>query len=1046
MSIYQKAVNNPVTTALVFIAFMIFGIFSLMRLSINQLPEFESNYIMVMSSYNGASAPDIETNLSKLLENTLNAVPNLKNLTSTSKENVCVIALEFEYGTDIDEATNDVRDKLDLINSYLPDGASVPVIFKFSADDMPIYIMSATAKDSYNALDKILDDKVATPLARIKGVGTVSVNGAPKREIQVFVDPVKIKAYNLSINTISMAIAYENKNVPSGNLDIGSDTYTIRVEKEFKSADEIKDVVVGYTNGKPIYVRDIAEVVDGVEERSMEVYTNGVRGAQIIIQKQSGANTVNVIKGVKKELEKIKKTLPADIEITPIIDSSRTIINSIKSLFETIIITFLVVMAVVFLFLGRWRATFIILTAIPISLLASLVYLYATGNTLNVVSMSALSIAIGMVVDDAIVVLENVSSHIDGGEKPREAAVTATGEVGISVVASTLTMLAVFLPLTMIQGMAGIMFRQLGWIVSIIMIVSTTGALTLVPMMCSRMLRTGTHHGKAYNAFFGTFNKGVDALREWYGGIMQWSVNHRTAVISIGFAIFIGSLLVFGPLLKTEYLPKSDSGRLTASIELPVGTAQAVTGQLAYELYERWTKEIPEARVISFGYGQADTDNAFGNMQNTGTYILSFNMDIGSVEDRERGCGELADIMRADLRSYPEIKKFDVKEGGGMGMGGASSIAIEIYGYDFDTVDDVMVELQHQLKEEPCFAQILPSREDYVPSYQVNFDREKLALNGLNSTTAASYVTSAINGSTMSFYREDGDEYNIRVRYAPKWRTSVEDIENIDIFTPLGKSVKVSELGTVEEMQTPPSIVRKNRERMVKLTCIVKDGYALSDCVAVSQDAIDRTDIPSEVDVLIAGDYEEQKKTFGDLATLLVLIVILVYMVMASQFESFMTPFVIMMSVPFTVTGVLLGLWMHSQPLGVMALIGVIILMGIVVKNGIVLLDYTIILRNRGMELKEAIVTACKARLRPILMTSLTTILGMLPLAVGTGEGSEMWRGLGITVIWGLTISSLITLVFIPVMYTSFSEAQIRGEARKEQRRLANEAKWAQKQ
>jgi len=1031
MSIYKSAVERPVTTALVFVACMVFGIFSLINLSINQLPEFESNYIMVMSSYNGASAADIETNLSKLLENTLNAVPNLKNLTSTSKENTCVISLEFEYGTPIEEATNDVRDKLDLINSYLPDGASQPVIFKFSADDMPIYIMSATARQSYNALDKILDDRLATPLARVNGVGTVSVNGAPKREIQVYVDPVKLKAYHLPIGTISSAIAYENKNVPSGYIDMGSDTYNLRVEKEFKSPNEIRDIVVGYSAGKAVYLRDVAEVVDGIEERSLEAHTNGTRGAMIIIQKQSGANTVNVIKGVKAALVKIEKNLPSDIKLTTIIDGSRNIINSIKSLFETILITFLVVMAVVFLFLGRWRATFIILTAIPISLLASLVYLYATGNTLNVISMSALSIAIGMVVDDAIVVLENVSAHIDRGEEPREAAVNATGEVGISVVASTLTMLAVFLPLTMIKGMAGIMFRQLGWIVSIIMIVSTTSALTLVPMMCSRMLKKGVKHGKAYNSFFGTFNSGIDSLKTWYGGIMRWSLAHRTVVICAGFAFFLASLFILGPQLKTEYMPKSDSGRLTAKVELPVGTAQAVTARFANELFVRWQKEIPEARAISYSYGQADTDNAYASMQNTGTYIISFNIDIGSVEDRERGSGELADIMRADLKSYPQVKKFDVTEGG-MGMGGASKIDVEVYGYDFATTDNIMEQLREKLKDEPCFSQILPSREDYVPSYQVNFDREKLALNGLNSATAASYVSSAINGSMMSYYREDGDEYDIRVRYSPQYRTSIEDIENIDVYTPRGGELKVRDIATVEEMLTPPSIVRKNRERMVKLSCIVKDGYALSDCVEASQKVIDATPIPAEISVVIAGDYEEQQKSFKQLFTLLILIVILVYMVMASQFESFMTPFVIMMAVPFTITGVLLGLWMHSQALGVMALIGVIILMGIVVKNGIVLLDFTIILRKRGMELKDAVVTACKARLRPILMTSLTTILGMVPLAVGQGEGAEMWRGLGITVIWGLLVSSLITLVFVPVMYASFTEFQLRRAARKE--------------
>ena len=1030
MSIYRKAVNNPVTTTLVFVACMIFGIFSLMNLSINQFPEFESNYIMVMSSYNGASAPDIETNLSKVLENTLNSVPNLKNITSTSKENTSVIALEFEYGTDIDEATNDVRDKLDLVNSYLPDGASVPVIFKFSADDMPIFIMSATANESYRALDKILDDKVSTPLARINGVGAVSVSGAPKREVQVYVDPTKLAAYHLNIAAISSAIAYENKNVPSGNIDIGSDTYTLRVEKEFKSSDEIKNVVVGYNNNGPIYVRDVATVIDGVEERMQEAYTDGVQGARIIIQKQNGANTVNVIKNLKKELKKIEKTLPSDVKIDVIVDGSRNIINSINSLVETIIITFLVVMAVVLLFLGRWRATFIILTAIPISLLASLVYLFATGNTLNVISMSALSIAIGMVVDDAIVVLENVSAHIDRGEQPKEAAVNATGEVGISVIASTLTMLAVFLPLTMVSGMAGIMFKQLGWIVSIIMIVSTCSALTLVPMMCSRMLRQGTKHGKAYLAFFGAFNAGIDWLKKWYGRLMQWSVNHRKPVILTGIVIFLASVLYFGPKLKTEYMPKGDSGRLTATVELPVGTAQSVTKEFVETLYARWKEEIPEAITISYQFGQADSDNAFASMQSSGTYISSWNIDIGSVDTRERSCGEIADLMRADLREYPQVKKFNVTEGGG-GMGGASSIKLEVYGYDFLTSDRVVAMLQEKLSDEPCFTQILPSREDYVPSYQVNFDREKLARNGLNSTTAASYVTAAINGNTMSIYREDGDEYYIRVRYAPEFRVSIEDVENIDITTPTGSIVKVRDLAKVEDLLTPPQIVRKNRERMNSLTCVVKDGYALSDAVTIAQRAIDESEIPQEMSVLISGDYENQQDTFKDLFVLLVLIIILVYMVMASQFESFMTPFVIMLAVPFTVTGVLLGLWATNQALGVMALIGVIILMGIVVKNGIVLLDFAIILRKRGMALKDAVVTSCKARLRPILMTSLTTILGMLPMALGTGEGSEMWKSLGITVIWGLTISSLITLVIIPTVYTSFSERQIRRKERK---------------
>ena len=461
MSIYRKAVNNPVTTALIFIAMAIFGIFSLVNISLDRFPKFDANVIMVMTSYPGASAEDIETNLTKVLENSLNGVSDLKNLSSTSKENISLITLEFVEGVDIDVATNDVRDKLDMVNSVLPDGASLPLIFKFSADDMPIMIMAATAQESLPALEKILDDKVATPLARVSGVGTVSIAGAPQREIQVYCDPNKLEAYGLTVSAISQLIAAENRNVPAGTIDVGSNSYSLRVEKEFTSADQMLDIVVGHVQGKTIYLRDVARVVDGVEERYQEAYINGIQGAQIIIQKQADANTVNVIKGVKEEMKKIEKNLPSDIKIRTVVDGSDNILNTLNSLKETIVVTFLIVMLVVYLFLGRWRATFIIVLAIPISLLASLMYLWATGNTLNIVSMSALSIAIGMVVDDAIVVLENISTHLERGAKPKEAAVHATQEVGISVIASTLTMLAVFMPLTMISGMAGLMFKQL---------------------------------------------------------------------------------------------------------------------------------------------------------------------------------------------------------------------------------------------------------------------------------------------------------------------------------------------------------------------------------------------------------------------------------------------------------------------------------------------------------------------------------------------------------------------------------------------------------
>ena len=1020
MSIIRSAVNKPVTTTLVFVAFAILGVFSLVKTSIAQFPEFDSNVIMVMSSYPGANAEDIETNLTKILENALNGVEDLKDLTSQSKENISLLTLEFEYGVDIEEATNNVRDKLDLVNSNLPDGCTVPVIFKFSADDMPIMMLSATADVSLAGLDKILDDKVTTPLARVNGVGTVSVAGAPTREIQVYCDPNKLEAYGLNISGISSVLAAENRNLPSGYIDIGSETYTLRVQKEFNDPSEMLDVVVGSYNGRAVYLRDVATVNDGQEEREQESYTNGDRSARIIIQKQSGANTVNVIRGVKERLAEIEETLPSDIEITTVYDGSTEIIDSINTLVETIIITFIIVTLVVFVFLGNWKSTIIIILSIPLALLASLIYLFATGNTLNIISMSALSIAIGMVVDDSIVVLENITTHLSRGEKPKEAAVHGTSEVGISVMASTLTMLCVFLPLTMISGMAGIMFQQLGWIVSIIMIISVAAALTFVPMLCSRWLKVDVKHGKAYNLIFVPINRFLDWISRGYAHVIHWCTKRRRVTILTFAGVFVIAMVIFIPRLTTEYFPHSDSDRISATIELPMGTAQEVTADFAKRINDDIVAAVPEAEIINYTFGQADSDNTFASMQSNGTQLISFTINIGSSGDRDRTSAQIADVVRGVIGEYPEVRRATVSEGGG-GMGGASTVDVEVYGYDFDETDRIARALQEKMLESPMYTQVTLSRDEYSPELQMDFDRTKLALNGLNSTTAGAAFSAAMSGSLSSYYREDGDEYDIRVRYSPEYRTRIEDLENIMVTNGFGQQVRMKDLGNVVETLVPPTIERKDRERLVTVSGIVADGAALSEAVATAQKAIDATDIPTELSVVIAGDYEDQQDMFGDLLVLMVLMIVLVYMVMASQFEALMAPFVIMFSLPFALVGVFLGLELSGEALGVMALIGIIMLIGIVVKNGIVLIDYTILCRERGMNIRDASTTAARSRLRPILMTTLTTVLGMLPLAVSQGEGAEMWRPLGITVCWGLTISTLITLVLIPTLYCSLS-------------------------
>lgn len=1023
MSLYQSAVKKPITTALIFVAVAIFGVFSLINIPIDLIPEIETNTIMVMTTYQGANASDIENNVTKPLENVLNSVSDLKHISSTSKENVSVVVLEFEYGIDIDVATNDVRDKLDMVTSMLPDNVDNPIIFKFGADAIPILLLSVTAEESTPGLYKILDDVVANPLARIGGVGTVSVAGAPQREITIYCDPHKLEAYNIPIETIASVIGAENRNTPAGQIDVGSNTYSLRVQKEFASADEMKHLVVGVNNGRPVYLKDVATIQDGLEERSRETFNNGKKGGMIIVQKQSGANSVNISNKVMEMLPNLQKNLPSDVKIDVIVNTSDNIINTINSLVETIAITFFVVMLVVYLFLGRWRATFIIMLTIPISLLASLVYLFATGNSLNIISLSSLSIAIGMVVDDAIVVLENVTTHIERGSRPKSAAVYATNEVAISVIASTLTMLAVFLPLTMINGMAGVLFRQLGWIVSIIMIVSTIGALTLIPMLCSQMLRLNPHKGKFQQLILGPFHRFLDWLDGAYGRMLNWCARNRRKTIFMAFAFFLLVVIGGGALVKTEFFPASDNGRISITVELPMGTRQEITRDLALELVDKFMKKYPEIVTCNVSEGASSSSaSAFEMMQSSGTHAMSFNINIGSIEDRERGLYEICDMMRNDLAEYPQIRTFQVIAGGQSGgMGGEATVDVELYGYDFNATDRAALMVEQGFRSIPGVKQVIVSRDEYTPEFQVDFDREKIALNGLNTSTVSTYLRNRINGVTASYFREDGEEYDINIRYAPEFRTTVEDIENILIYNAMGQGIRLRDLGEVKEILTPPAIERKDRERLVTVSAVVPQGMAMSDLVAATNKFMEETTLPMGISWQLGGTYEDQQETFGDLIVLMALIIILVFIVMAAQFESLTYPFVIMFSIPFAFVGVILGFLVTGQPLNVMSMIGLIMLMGIVVKNGIVLIDYIILCRERGMGIVHAVVTSGRSRLRPVLMTTLTTVLGMVPMAIGTGEGAEMWRGLGTCVAWGLSVSTLITLVIVPVMYCVFA-------------------------
>ena len=1026
MSLYSSAVKKPVTTILVFVAVVIIGLFSLLKLPIDLYPDIDTNTIMVMTTYSGASSQDIEQNVTRPLENTLNSVEHLKHITSNSKENISIITLEFEYGYDIDVLTNSVRDKLDMVSSMLPDDAETPIIFKFSTDMIPIVLLSAQANESLPGLYKILDENVANTLARVDGVGTVSISGAPKREIHIYLDPARLEAYNLTAESVIQLVAAENKNVPGGTFDMGSDTYSLRVQGEFKDPTEMRDLVVGSKDGAVVRLSDVARIDDSVEERAQETYNNGQRGAMIIVQKQSGANSVEISNKIKKILPDIQKKLPSDVKLDYIVDTSDNIRNTIASLVETVEYALLFVVIVVFFFLGRWRATVIIALTIPISLIASFIYLLATGNTLNIVSLSALSISIGMVVDDAIVVLENVTTHIERGSDPKQAAVHGTNEVAISVVASTLTLIAVFFPLTLVTGMTGVLFRQLGWMVSIMMVISTAAALSLTPMLCSQLLRLQPVKGKLFTKLYGPIERFLDKLDDGFYHLLGLVVKHRWITTAGALLIFFGSMQLT-KFIGSEFFPTSDNSRLGITLELPVGSRVEIAKDLTERIYKDWTKKYPEIDKFNYTVGQASTDNIYASMQSNGSHIISMNITLKPIKERTKSLTEVAALMREDLKKYPELDKYQVNVGGSRGgsMSGQSTIDYEIYGYDFEKTDSVAQRLKRILSSVKGTADIRISRDNYQPEYQVDFDRQKLAIYGLNLTTAANALRNRINGSTASYFREDGDEYDIKVMYDPDHRQSIEDIENILLFNAQGKGVRLKEVGTVVERFNPPTIERKDRERIITVSTVVQDR-PMSDIIADAQPLIDKMEVPSGVSINLSGSYEDQQDSFRDLAMLAVLIIILVYIVMASQFESFTYPGIIMTSIMFAFSGVVLILWITGTNLNVMSMIGGIMLIGIVVKNGIVLIDYTILCRERGMNVRDAATTAAKSRLRPILMTTLTTVLGMLPMAVGHGEGAEMWNSLGITVCWGLTISTLVTLVLIPTVYCMISVAQER--------------------
>ncbi len=1041
MSIYKTAIGKPVTTALVFVAVIVIGLFSLRNLPIDQFPEMDPPYVTVMTTYAGASAGEIETNVTKIIENSLTSVDGLKELTSSSRDNLSVVSLELEWGTDLDEAVNDIRSYIDMIKSNLPDGCSNPVIFKLNSSLMPIIQYSFTADESYPGLEKILNDEVIPQLNRIDGIGSVSVSGAPDRYVYIDIDQTRLDAYNLSLEQVAAAISAGNLNLSSGTVKMDRQQYQMQVRSEYVQSSEIGDIVVSTDMaGRQIFVHDLAAVRDTIKDLSLDEKVDGREAVRLIVAKKSGSNTVKVCKNVRRELAKIEKSLPSDVHISLIYDSSEDIENAISSLEESILYALLFVVLVVFFFLGNWRATLIIGVTIPISLVVAFIYLFVSDSSLNIISLSALTVAIGMVVDDAIVVLENISKHIDRGSSPREAAIYATNEVWTSVIATTLVIAAVFIPLTMLKGMAGILFKELGWIVTIVVSTSTIIAISLIPMLCSKILKgkkvTVTEDGRLVemNKQAGWYKRYIvsllDRIDVLYSRLLRWCLNHKAATIAIAVTFFVLTLIP-ARTIGSDFMQKTDNGRLSVTVELQRGTRIEETARLARQLETRFMTLVPEITRISTSAGSNDESNISALFSATTNYKISMTVVCCKRRERERGIEEIAEVLRQEMASYAEIVDSRCFPASGMGGGNSSTVDVEIYGYDFDETGLLAEELRAKIAANiPGARNIVISRDKDRPELKVTLDKEKLARHGLNSSTVSTYIRNRVTGYTAGFLKEDGDEYNIVVRLKEEDRNSISDVLDFSIPTATGGRIRLGEVAHIDEYWAPQTIERKSRQRYVKVS-VTPYGMSLGELATQVQAVLDDTSIPSGISVAIAGDYEEQQETFGDIITLALLIILLVYIVMASQFESLKKPAIILLALPFAISGVILALWITGTSLDMIGALGAVMLIGIAVKNGIVLVDYINLMRDRGYELNEAIALSGASRLRPVMMTAFTTLLGMLPMALSQGDGSEMWHPLGIVVIGGLLVSTFVTLIIVPVVYATISRSGERDKEKK---------------
>ncbi|MGH9838972.1 MAG: efflux RND transporter permease subunit [Blastocatellia bacterium] len=1028
MNLPEIAVNRPIMIYMFISVLLLLGGVAFSRLPVDLMPETQNPTLSVRVDYPGTAPEEMENLVTRPMEATLSSAPGIYRISSTSSEGSSNIRIQFDWSVNIDEAANELRTRIDRVRGSMPEGVLPPTMYKFDIAQFPIMFLAVSGDKDPRELRTLLEKDIQPKLERVPGVASVDIRGGLRREIHVKLSIEKLRSYNLSVNQIVNILRQENRNRPVGPMEEGKYEVLLRTQGEFQNVSEIQNVVVASRGGRSIFMRDIAEVTDTHEEIRQVVRIDDKPGVRFSIRKQSGSNTVTVAQSVVKELEVIQKSFPG-ISIWPVFDSSKFITRSINNLRESAISGGLLAVLALLLFLRNFRSTMIVAASIPITVIGTFLLMYAGGFTLNTMSFGALALGVGMIVDNAIVIIENVFRHREGGMTHAEAAISGTTEVAAPLVASTLTSVAVFVPLVFLGGMTGIMFKQLAYIVGFSQLFSLIIGLTLVPVLCSKYLRVRKPDAARHPwmaRVVEVSGRALDGLDEQYQRAIHWSLTHRKTVVFGAILLFTSSMFLI-PFIGFEMMPEADEGEIRVSLEMAPGTRVEVTDELSRRMEQIVKREVPEMKHLMSEVGG-------GGFMSSSMHTSDLRIQLVDMSQRKRKSQEIVNALRPKLNIMPGMTVRVRSSSGNMGMRMGSSqggerVSVEIRGYEMAVAADIARNVKDVIDSVPGITDSQVSRREGMPEMLIEVDRAKAASLGLNASDIADTLETVIGGRRASQFRQEGEEFNILVRLSEEQRANIGQLPQITVLTPSGQSVPIGDLVKATRREGPVSIERQDQERLVRVTA----GYANRDLGSIVRDIDQRLSqmrLPSGFSFYYGGEYEEQQQSFRELLFCLILAVVLVYMVMAAQFESLRDPLIILFSIPLAAIGVALALFLTDTTFNIQAFIGAILLAGIAVNNAIVLIDYTNLLRHRDkLLLRHAVELAGRRRLRPILMTTLATILGLIPMSLGFGEGAEVQAPMARVVIGGMLTSTLITLLFIPTIYTIIEERGLREKA-----------------